>query len=450
MIRILLFLLAAILAFPAFAASPTKPLEIKDYAWEVVEGITTEVGQRLAGTEAESRARDWALIKLKALGFSNVHVETYDMPVWVRGAETAEILSPFPQKMAVTALGNSDSTGPEGLSLAVIGFDSLAALKAADPGSVKGKIVFVSHAMKAAQDGSGYGPFGDARRKGPSIASKMGAAAIVVRSIGTDHSRGPHTGVQMWQSGATPIPAGALSIADAENLQRMLARGKPVIMKLVLTPQNLGMRQSGNVIAEVSGSDPAAGLVLIGGHLDSWDLGTGAIDDGAGIAITTAAAKAILDSGRKPRRTIRLVWFGAEEVGGFGGLDYFKRHGKELHAMAGESDFGADRVWRLDVKLPAGTEPLRERLALSVGEMGVPVSKEAAGGGADVEALIASGVPGIDLQQDGTRYFDWHHTPDDTLDKIDRAQLRQNVDAWTRVVEIIANAPEDLMTGQKK
>ncbi len=450
MIRILLLLLAAFWAFPAFAASPAKSLEKRDYAWEIVEGITTEVGQRLAGTEAESRAREWAVIKLKALGFSNVRVETFEMPVWVRGAETAEILSPFPQKMAVTALGNSASTGSLGLSLEVIGFDSFEALKAADPASVKGKIVFVSHAMKAAQDGSGYGPFGAARRQGPSVASKLGAAAIVVRSIGTDHSRGPHTGVQIWQAGATPIPAGALSIADAENLQRMLARGKPVMMKLVLTPQNIGMRQSGNVIAEVPGSDPGAGIVLVGGHLDSWDLGTGAIDDGAGIAITAAAAKAVLDSGRKPRRTIRVVWFGAEEVGGNGGRDYFTRHNMELHAVASESDFGADRVWRLDVKLPPGTEALRERLALSLQEMGVPVSKEPAGGGADVEALIASGVPGIDLQQDGTRYFDWHHTPDDTLDKIDRVQLQQNVDVWTRVVETVANAPEDLVAGKRK
>jgi carboxypeptidase Q len=442
-------LLALIACFCAVSA-PLNASENPDVAWDIVEGLTTEIGPRLAGTEAEARARDWSVIKLKALGFSNVRVETYQMPVWVRGAETAEIVSPFPQRMAVTALGNSGSTGPKGLSLPIVGFDSFAALKAADPASVRGKIVFVSHAMKAAQDGSGYGPFGAARRQGPSVASKMGAAAIVVRSIGTDHSRGPHTGVQMWQDGAKPIPAGALSIADAENLQRMLARGKPVVMNLVLTPLNIGMQQSGNVIAEVPGSDPAAGIVLVGGHLDSWDLGTGAIDDGAGVAITAAAAKAIMDSGKKPRRTIRVVWFGAEEVGGNGGDDYFARHRAEPHAMAAESDFGADRVWRLDVKLPESMTDLRARLSNALSSLGIPLSKVTAGGGADVEALIADGVHGIDLQQDGTRYFDWHHTPDDTLDKIDRAQLSQNVDAWTRMLEVMANAPEDLLGGRTK
>ncbi|MFM9853626.1 MAG: M20/M25/M40 family metallo-hydrolase [Sphingomonadaceae bacterium] len=444
MIRFALLLLALVLTPPVMAAPAPGA------AFDIVEGLTTEVGQRLAGTEAEARARAWGAAKLKALGFSNVRIETYDMPVWVRGAETAEIISPFPQKMVVTALGNSGSTGDAGLTLPVVGFESLAALKAADPASVKGKIVFVSHAMKAAQDGSGYGPFGGARRQGPSIASKMGAAAIVVRSIGTDHSRAPHTGVQIWQDGAMPIPAGALSIADAENLQRMLARGKPVMMKLILTPRQIDMQQSGNVIAEVPGSDPAAGLVVIGGHLDSWDLGTGAIDDGAGLAITTAAAKAILDSGKKPRRTIRVVWWGAEEVGSFGGRDYFTRHKAEPHAFAAESDFGADRVWRLDVKLPDSVAAVRERLATAMAPLGIPVGKEVAGGGADVEALLASGVHGADLQQDGLRYFDWHHTPEDTLDKIDPAQLQQNVDAWTAMLTVIANAPEDLLGSQIK
>jgi carboxypeptidase Q len=432
-------------ALPALAmAAPAQ----KDVAYDIVEGLTTEVGQRLAGTEAEARARAWAVVKLKALGFSNVRIETYDMPVWVRGVETAEILSPFPQKLIVTALGNSGSTGPAGLSLPVVGFDSLDALKAADPALVKGKIVFVSHAFMAAQDGSGYGPFGQARRAGPSIASKMGAAAIVIRSIGTDQSRAPHTGVQMWAEGAKPIPAGALSVSDAENLQRMLARGKPVTMKLVLTPQNIGIQQSGNVIAEVPGTDSAAGLVLIGGHLDSWDLGTGAIDDAAGVAITAAAAKAIMDSGKKPRRTIRVVWFGAEEVGGNGSDDYLKRHKAEPHALAAESDFGADRIWRLDVKLPENAKALGDRLAAALASLGITKGKDVAQGGADVGALIAAGVPAVDLQQDGTHYFDLHHTPEDTFDKIDPVQLQQNVEAWTIMLEQVANAPEDLVTGQ--
>lgn len=432
-------------ALPSLAiAAPATP----DVAYDIVEGLTTEVGQRLAGTEAEARARAWGFAKLKALGFANVRIETYQMPVWVRGVETAEVIAPFPQKLIVTALGNSGSTGDAGLTLPVVGFETLAELKAADPARVKGKIVFVSHAMKAAQDGSGYGPFGQARRAGPSIASKMGAAAILVRSIGTDRSRAPHTGNQNWQDGATPIPAGALSVSDAENLQRMLARGKPVMIKLVMTPKSIGMQQSGNVIAEVPGSDPAAGLVVIGGHLDSWDLGTGAIDDASGVAITTAAAKAILDSGKKLRRTIRVVWWGAEEVGVFGGSDYFKRHKDEPHALAAESDFGADRIWRFDVKLPTAAAALADRLASALAPLGIPKGDTVAGGGADIGELVKSGVSAIDLQQDGTRYFDLHHTPEDTLDKIDPAQLRQNVDAWTIMLDLVANAPEDLLAAK--
>lgn len=447
-----LILLAA--ALPALALAAPDPAKLRDaalndtLAYEIVEGLTTEIGQRLAGTEAEARARDWAVVKLKALGFKNVRIETYDMPVWVRGAETAEIVSPFPQKLVLAALGNSGATPDGGLTAPVVYFDTFDALKTAKPADVRGKIVFVDHRMTRTQDGSSYGVFGAARRQGPSVASKLGAAAIVIRSIGTDSSRAPHTGVQSWAEGATPIPAAALSIVDAENLTRMLARGKTVTMRLVLTPRQTGVQQSGNVIAEVPGTDPAAGLVLIGGHLDSWDLGTGAIDDAAGVAITTAAAKRILDGSEKPRRTIRLVWFGAEEVGTFGAIAYVKAHGSERHALAAESDFGADRVWRFDVKLPDAAKPVAERLRIALAPLGIAPSRDAAQGGADVAAIIAAGASAIDLQQDGTRYFDLHHTPEDTLDKIDPVQLRQNVAAWTAMLAIVANAPEDLAKPQ--
>lgn len=446
-----LALLAFALALPALALAAPDPAKMRDaalgdtLAYEIVEGLTTEVGQRLAGTEAEARARTWAVAKLKALGFKNVRVETFDMPVWVRGTETAEIVSPFPQKLILTALGNSGATLEGGITAEIVPFDSIDALRAAKPDDVRGKIVFVDHRMARTQDGSSYGVFGGARRVGPSLASKLGAAAIVIRSIGTDHSRGPHTGVQSWADGAMPIPAAALSVVDAENLNRMLARGKPVTMKIVLTPRQTGTHQSGNVIAEVPGTDPQAGIVLIGGHLDSWDLGTGAIDDGAGVAITTAAAKRILDSGDKPRRTIRLVWFGAEEVGLFGGIAYAKAHAGERHAFAAESDFGADRVWQLDTSLPESAKPAVERLRLVLAPLGIAAGRGPAEGGPDMGPIVATGVSALDLQQDGTRYFDLHHTPEDTLDKIDPVQLRQNVAAWTAMLAVMANAPEDLV-----
>ena len=433
-------LLSLLLAAASPAALQDKALA-DETAWEIVEGLTTEVGPRPAGSAGEARAREWAVARLRKLGFSNVRIETYDMPVWERGEERAEVIAPFPQPLAITALGNSGATAPGGLTAEVVAFDTVAALQAAPDAAVRGKIVFVTHAMTRTQDGSQYGYFGAARRAGPSIASKKGAAAIVIRSIGTDSHRVPHTGVQMWAEGAAPIPAGALSIPDAEQLSRILERGRPVTLKLLLTPRQVGIRESGNVVAEVRGSDPSAGTVLIGGHLDSWDLGTGAFDNAAGVAITAAAARQVALAGR-PKRTIRVVWFGAEEVGGNGSQAYRAAHADENIVFVGESDFGADRVWRLDLALAPSDAALGDRLAAALAPLGISKGSDPATGGADLGPWIRAGVAGMDLQQDGTRYFDIHHTADDTLDKIDPEQLKQNVAAWTTALSIVANAPE--------
>jgi hypothetical protein len=447
-------LLLALAALPAMAPAQTladrapalrdAALQDDTVAWDLVEGLTTEVGQRLAGTEAEARARDWAVHRLTALGFSNVHIEPFDMPVWVRGEEHAEIVSPFPQRLVLTALGNSGATPPEGITAEIVAFDSVAALEAAPDAAVRGRIVFIDHHMMPTQDGSGYGQFGAPRRQGPTIASRKGAIAIVVRSIGTDHHRNPHTGVQTFGGGARPIPAAALTVPDAEQLQRILSRGQPVRMHLTLTPRNTGIHQSGNVIADVPGSDPAAGMIVIGGHLDSWDLGTGAIDDAAGIAITAAAAHRIMEAGR-PRRTIRIVLFGAEEPGGLGGASLYARHhpGDNV-VLVGESDFGADRIWRVDPGLAPGNAALADRIAALLAPLGILRGHEPADAGTDLGPWVRGGVAAVDLNQDGTRYFDYHHTPDDTLDKIDLAQLRQNVAAWTAVLAAAADAPEPI------
>jgi carboxypeptidase Q len=419
-----------------------------DYAWDIVEGLTTEVGQRMAGTEAEARARDWAVKRLKAMGFANVRVEPFDMPVWTRGPESAAILSPYPQKLAVTALGNSASTGPQGVTGEVVGFNSEAEFEAAPDEAVRGKIVFVSHAMPRTQDGSGYGYFGGPRRQGPSVASRKGALAIVVRSIGTDHHRNPHAGVQQFADGVKPIPAGALAIPDAEQLQRILKRGKPVTMHLTLV-SHVTQGSSGNVIAEVPGRDPKAPPILVGGHLDSWDLGTGAIDDASGVAITTAAAKRIMDAGR-PLRTIRIVWFGAEEVGLFGGLDYLKKHGSEPHYAIAESDFGADRVWKVDSRLGKDREAEAKALQLALAPLGIIPGALDKADGSDIEPLLVAGLPGVGLSQDGTHYFDLHHTPDDTFDKIDPEALRQNVAAWTTMLAVLSGGIEPEPKARKR
>ena len=441
---IALFLSTSALAGPSDVMTLQNKALQDDIAYDIVEGLTTEIGPRQAGTEAEARARDWAVAKLAALGFSNIRSEPYMMPTWIRGEETATVVSPFPQKLAVTALGNSGSTGDQGLTAEIVYFPTLADLVAAPDGSLKGKIAFVSHSMTPTQDGSSYGAFGPARFVGPNIAAKKGAAAIVIRSAGTDHHRNPHTGNTNFEKGVTPIPAGALSIPDAENLERMVKRGKPVQLKLVLTPQNIGQQESGNVIAELPGSDPSLGMIVIACHLDSWDLGTGAIDDGAGCAIITAAAKQLMAAGQ-PKRTIRLLWAGAEEVGLWGGNAYGEARKGDKHALAMESDFGADRVWRVDFHLPETAKPLADQIASALQPLGIGRGQQKAGGGADVQAIIRNNnLAVIDLQQDGTRYFDLHHTPDDTLDKIDPEQLRQNVAAWTTVLSIVGNSDADL------
>ncbi|WP_033919866.1 M28 family peptidase [Sphingomonas sp. 37zxx] len=414
-----------------------------EIAYAITEGLTTEVGPRLAGTEAEERARAWSLKTLTAMGFSNVRNEPFPLKTWVRGEESAEILAPFPQPLRLTALGNSGATPARGIEGEVAYFASYADLVEAKDGSLNGKIAFISHEMTSTQDGSQYGTYGIARRSGPGLAAQKGAVAILIRSIGTDYHRNPHTGGTNFPDGVAAIPAAALSIPDAEQLERIIQRGQPVRMKLTLTPRILGTRQSGNVIAEVPGTDPAAGIVLVACHLDSWDLATGAFDDAAGCGIVTAAAKRIMDAG-KPRRTIRVLWAGAEEVGVFGGRAYFEAHKNERHVAAAESDFGADRVWRVDTSFAPEAKPVADRLKAALLPLGIAGGSAPARGGADVSAVIAAGTPGIDLQQDGTRYFDLHHTPDDTLDKIDPAQMQQNVAAWTAMLAVVANAPEEI------
>ena len=418
-------------------------------AYAIVESLTTEVGQRLAATAAEARARDWGVAELKALGFEKVHVQTFDVPRWERGVETAQVIGAAPQTLLVTALGHSGATPPHGVDAEVVRFADLDALAAAPDNTLGGRIVFIDHGMARAQDGSSYGAFGAIRRSGPGIAAKKGAAAFLMRSLGTGTARQPHTGVTRFDAGIAPLAAGALSVPDAQQLARLLDRG-PVRLHLVLTPRFMGTGQSGNVVGEIAGRDYPNQVVVIGGHLDSWDLGTGAIDDAAGIAITTAAAKIILDGVRngtlpRPKRTIRVVMFGDEESQGpLGGETYLKGHPNDTHVLAAESDFGADRVWSLASGVGEAGKPFVTALTKLLGPLGIAATPAPAHGGTDIEAIVAAGAGVIDLRQDGTRYFDLHHTADDTLDKIDRAQLDQNVAAWVTLLWLAANTDADL------
>ncbi|WP_260922255.1 M28 family peptidase [Novosphingobium sp. 9] len=440
-------LAAAAAALPAPSVS-ARPVEGTGTAWTIVEGLTTEIGPRPTGSAAEARARDWGKAKLEALGFRNVRIEPFRTLAWQRGPEHARLTAPYDQPLAITALGYSVPTPATGLKAPLAYFPTLAALEAAPAGSLKGKVAFIDHAMLAAQDGSGYGPYGDVRRKGPGIASQKGAAGVVIRSAGTDEHRNPHTGITIFPQGVTPIPSGAVSNPDADLIARIAGRGKPMSIDMTLLGKPYPDAPSGNVIADLPGRDPSLPMILLACHLDSWDLGTGAIDDGAGCAIITAAALAAQKDGQ-PLRTIRVLWSGNEEMGltGGGGDAYLKAHGAEPHAVAMESDFGADHVWALKTTFAPQNAPLVKKIEAALWPMGIVPHPGRAGGGEDVGPIIAANrLAVVDLAQDGTRYFDIHHTPDDTLDKIDPAQLQQNVDAWGTVLKVIANEPGPIAT----
>lgn len=453
-----LALAALSLAAPLHAAGPKYPtvdsvadraLDNDTLAWNFVEGITTEIGPRMAGTADEARARDWAQAWLKANGFANVKVETFPIDGWVRGEEKAWVVSPYAQPLTITTLGRSAATPPEGISGEVVYFPSYAALEAAPAVSLKGKIAFIDHHMKSTQDGSGYGFAGPARWTGPGLAASKGAIATVIRSIGTESHRTPHTGGTSFPDGVAATPAGALSNPDADNLVRMVGRGKPVTLKLLMTPKDLGTVESGNVTGEIVGRDPSLPPILLACHLDSWDLGTGAIDDGAGCGIAAATAKAVAQAG-PPLRTIRVLFAGSEETGLWGSKAYAAAHKGEPIAAGIESDFGADRIWRIESSFTDSNPTLFKRLAGAVARFGVAAGKGEGEGGADLNLARESGAAIIDLNQDGTHYFDLHHTPDDTLDKIDPAALRQNVAVWTQVVGILANEAGPIGAGGKK
>ncbi len=410
------------------------------HGYDITESLTTEVGPRLAGTEAEARARDWAVEKFKSIGLENVRVEPFTIPGWERGEETASIVSPFPQEMIITSLGYSVATPINGVEAEVVYFSELDALKETTQ-DLTGKIAFISGRMEKAPDGAGYGPAGMKRRIGASEAAKHGAEAVLIRSVGTDSHRFPHTGGMRYAPDFPKIPIAALSSPDADQLERIFQRGETVTVKMTLSPISTGERPSGNVIGEIIGTEYPDEIVLISGHLDSWDLGTGAIDDGAGIGISAGAAQVIVDSGLKPKRTIRVIAYGAEEIGLLGGFAYRDKYKAELnnHVMATESDFGAVAPYEVHYNWSEGREDMQALADL----LGIPLIKKDTSGGPDIGPIKREGVPTMRLQQDGTDYFDLHHTPDDTFDKIDPDDMAKNTAAFAAMAWITANSDSD-------
>lgn len=449
-------LLALTLAVPAFAAQretriPDAALATAatlreqaladDTGWKVVESLTTEIGPRLAGSEADAKAVAWAEAKFKALGFDKVWLEPVTFPKWARRSEHAAIVGAHAQPITITALGGSPAGTVEA---EIVRFADLAALEAAPEGSLAGKIAFVDYQMKAARDGSDYRNGGAIRSKGPSAAIRKGAVAFLMRSAGTDNHRVAHTGITRFDEGLTPVPSASLTIPDADQLARLLQRG-PVRVSLALDCGWDGEYTSHNVIGEITGRSLPKEVVVIGGHLDSWDLGTGAIDDGAGIGITMAAGHLIGKLKQAPKRTIRVIAFANEEQGLYGGKAYAEKHLADItrHQIAAESDFGAGRIYAFNTGAPEHARKASEQIAQALAPLGIEYAPGKGSAGPDISPFAAKGMAWAWLAQDGSDYFHLHHNADDTLDKIDPAALAQNVAAYTVFAYLAAEADGD-------
>lgn len=444
------FLLAFVLAAgSAHAQDAATAKSVRDRAltdptaWRLLESLTTEVGPRMAGTPGMERARDWAEENLRALGFSNIQVEEFPINAWVRGPEAVKITAPYAMDLSMLGLGRSPATPPGGIEAEVAVFATYAELLAQRDGALTGKIAVVNQPMIRTQDASGYIVLSPARRYGPEEAAKRGAVGYLVRSLTPSDANLPHTGAASSISKDWPtIPAAALAPGDADHLARLAARG-PVRVRLSMQPTVNPDAVSWTISGDLPGTEQPDEIVLIGGHIDSWDVGPSAHDDGAGVAITMAAARAISRLPRYPRRTIRVVLFGAEEMDE-SAAPYAALHADDNIIAASESDFGGGRIWK--VMLP---ERSRDHAAVRMAgdllaPLGVFIDRAPAPyGGADLVGLQRTGTPVFLMGADGSRYFDVHHSADDTLDKIDREDLNQAVASWATVVYLLADSDID-------
>jgi carboxypeptidase Q len=420
-----------------------------DTAWQLLQSLCNDVGARPAGSPADAQAATWAQLAMRRLNLQQVRAEGFAMRAWVRGPASARLLFPVQQELVMAALGNSVAAPPGGIDAEVAWYPDLAALRAdtTEPAASRahGRIVFVDQKMERARDGRGYGPAVGARINGAVEAAKRGALALCIRSIGTDRQRVAHTGAMRYEVGVPRIPAFAISVPDADALAGLHAQGHRLRMQLQLQSQSDVDARSQNVIGEVAGSDLAHEVVLISAHLDSWDLGPGAQDDAAGVAIVCAAAALLPRLQLQPRRTIRLVLFGNEENGFDGARHYGDLHGGQVHQWVGESDFGAGKVWQMKSRVKPAALPLVRQMAQVLAPLGVAWPDEGANTanpGPDAAVLMRRPRwPALQLSQDGSDYFDVHHTVNDTLDRINPSTLPQNVACWAVTAWLAAQAP---------
>ena len=408
-------------------------------AYNKLAYLTDRIGARLTGSPNAAAAVTWATQEFHRDGLQ-VTTEKVMVPHWVRGEEAASILSPISRRLVITALGMSIPTPEDGIEGEIIeagSFDELHALGE----KVRGKIVLYYRTMQRHPEGDDYGPGANLRYRGAVEAAKLGAVATLIRSVGTLSARLPHTGTHAYEDGVDKIPAAALAAEDADLIHRLLASGDKVRVKMLLGCRILPDAESANVIAELKGRLSPEQFVVIGGHLDSWDLGTGAIDDGAGVAVSMETLRILKKLKVRPQRTIRAVLFMNEENGNRGGKAYADAHQNELtrHVAAIESDGGAGSP--LGFGLTAGDGALARvaALAQALRSVGSAQDVKAGGGGVDIGPMRLAGVPLLSLRQDMTYYFDYHHTAADTLDKVDRRDLADNAVAMAYMALALAN-----------
>ena len=405
-----------------------------DDAYAIAASLTTEVGPRLAGSDGDARAVQWALARFKALGFANVRAEPVAVPPWQRGAIAVEMMTPRARALEAVALGGSVGTPPGGVEARAVMVGSVEELEALPAGQVEGRIVFINTRMERRRSGGGYEDAVRSRRNGPAVAGAKGARAVLIRSIGTDLNA--HTGATKYD-GAPKVAAAALSGPSADALELGFLAG-PVRLRMSVAARDAGEAQSANVIGEIPGE--TGEIVLLGAHLDSWDITPGANDDAAGVGIVVAAAKRVAALGT-PRRTIRVVLFANEEFGVHGGKAYAREHAGELdrHVAVLEADSGSGMPWRLQAWVPDEHWPDVARLAP---ELALEAGKNGQEGGTDVTPLRKLGVPELIVSQDASRYFDVHHTAADTVETLDRAGLSRATGVFAVLTHLACERPQ--------
>lgn len=413
----------------------------------VTRDLVLNFGPRPAGSLAEKAAAEWAVVQLTALGLDSVQSQPFEFEGWQRGTAELTVLGVVPIVLRVAALGGSTATSAVGIEAPVVRFTSLAELDAAPPDTIKNRIVFLDGRMRRTRDRSGYKEAAVIRRDGGAEVARRGGLALVIRSIGTDHERAPHVGWSRAAADVPRLPAVALSIEDADFLADYLEMKGEVKVRLYSSAQAVPSMTSQNVFGQLTANPVTADTVLMGAHLDSWDLGMGAEDDGVGVGVVVSAMQRLVPYRALLRRNVRVVLFGNEEQGGVGAKVYAERTSASIrHVLAVESDLGSGRVWRLQIPDPAHPRPIDSSLARALKPLGITLSREApAFGGTDIEPLAGSGTALYDLDPDASDYFDIHHTERDMLGHVSSENMDQQSRAFAILALLTATAPNDCM-----